>query len=74
MSEIGMSHAGVIVQSGNDNKNYRGIVMKNGLTALLIQDLNTVKSAVSLSVAVGKYLNIPLKFKLIIGNISYSLM
>ncbi|XP_060867052.1 insulin-degrading enzyme isoform X2 [Metopolophium dirhodum] len=42
-----------IEKSIGDSRIYRGLVMKNGLTALLISDPDTDKSAASLSVAVG---------------------
>ncbi|CAH1739015.1 unnamed protein product [Aphis gossypii] len=42
-----------IEKSIGDSRIYRGLEMKNGLTALLISDPDTDKSAVSLSVAVG---------------------
>lgn len=42
-----------IDKSIGDSRIYRGLVMKNGLTALLISDPDTDKSAASLSVAVG---------------------
>jgi len=42
-------------KSIGDSRIYRGLVMKNGLTALLISDPDTDKSAASLSVAVGKF-------------------
>lgn len=44
-----------IEKSIGDSRIYRGLVMKNGLTALLISDPDTDKSAASLSVAVGKF-------------------
>lgn len=43
-----------IEKSIGDSRIYRGLVLKNGLTALLISDPDTDKSAASLSVAVGK--------------------
>lgn len=43
-----------IEKSIGDSRLYRGLVLKNGLTALLISDPDTDKSAASLSVAVGK--------------------
>ncbi|KAL5238798.1 hypothetical protein ACI65C_006208 [Semiaphis heraclei] len=42
-----------IEKSIGDSRIYRGLVMKNGLTALLISDPDTDNSAASLSVAVG---------------------
>lgn len=42
-----------IEKSAGDSRVYRGLVLKNGLTALLISDPETDKSAASLSVAVG---------------------
>ncbi|XP_050542253.1 insulin-degrading enzyme isoform X2 [Daktulosphaira vitifoliae] len=42
-----------IEKSIGDSRLYRGLVLKNGLTALLISDPDTDKSAASLSVAVG---------------------
>ncbi|XP_025191537.1 insulin-degrading enzyme-like [Melanaphis sacchari] len=42
-----------IEKSIGDSRIYRGLVMKNGLTALLISDPETDMSAASLSVAVG---------------------
>lgn len=44
-----------IDKSIGDSRVYRGLVMKNGLIALLISDPDTDKSAASLSVAVGKF-------------------
>lgn len=43
-----------IEKSVGDSRVYRGLVLKNGLTALLISDPDTDKSAASLSVAVGE--------------------
>jgi len=43
-----------IQKSIGDSRIYRGLVLRNGLTALLISDPDTDKSAASLSVAVGK--------------------
>ncbi|VVC24105.1 Metalloenzyme, LuxS/M16 peptidase-like,Peptidase M16, N-terminal,Peptidase M16, zinc-binding site [Cinara cedri] len=37
----------------NDSRIYRGLVLKNGLTTLLISDLDTEQSVASLVVAVG---------------------
>lgn len=42
-----------IEKSVGDSRVYRGLVLKNGLTALLVSDPDTDKSAASLSVAVG---------------------
>ncbi|XP_025418538.1 insulin-degrading enzyme-like isoform X2 [Sipha flava] len=42
-----------IEKSLGDSRIYRGLILKNGLTALLISDPDTDKSAASLSVAVG---------------------
>lgn len=44
-----------IAKSVGDSRVYRGLILKNGLTALLISDPDTDKSAASLSVAVGKF-------------------
>jgi len=44
-----------IEKSNSDSRIYRGLVLKNGLTALLISDPDTDISAASLSVAVGKF-------------------
>lgn len=44
-----------IEKSAGDSRFYRGLVMKNGFTALLISDPDTDISAASLSVAVGKF-------------------
>lgn len=44
-----------IEKSVGDSRIYRGLLMKNGLTALLISDPDTDKSAASLSVAVGMF-------------------
>lgn len=43
-----------IKKSVSDSRVYRGLVLKNGLTVLLISDPETDLSAASLSVAVGK--------------------
>lgn len=48
-----------IEKSKNDQRSYRGIVLKNGLNALLISDPSSVTAAVSMSVAVGKTRNFP---------------
>lgn len=42
-----------IEKSACDSRKYRGLVLKNGLTAMLISDPDTDNSAASLSVAVG---------------------
>lgn len=42
-----------IEKSIGDSRIYRGLVLNNGLTVLLISDPDTDKSAASLSVAVG---------------------
>jgi len=55
MSEKVESRIDDIEKSIGDSRIYRGLVMKNGLTALLISDPDTDKSAASLSVAVGKF-------------------
>lgn len=47
-----------IEKSVGDSRIYRGLVLKNGLTALLISDPDTDKSAASLSVAVGRFFKI----------------
>lgn len=46
----------IVEKSKYDKRLYRGIVLKNGLTALLISDPDATTSSASLSVAVGKFL------------------
>jgi hypothetical protein len=43
-----------IVKSASDNRNYRALVLPNELQVMLISDMETDRSAASLSVAVGK--------------------
>lgn len=43
-----------IEKSASDQREYRGLILKNKLKVLLISDKKTFKSAVSLSVGVGK--------------------
>ncbi|MDQ2077063.1 insulinase family protein [Marinimicrobium sp. ABcell2] len=48
-----------IETSDNDPREYRHIVLDNGMEAMLVSDANTEVSAVSLSVGVGSYHNPP---------------
>lgn len=52
--------ASVVVEtSDNDPREYRHVVLDNGLEVMLVNDANTEVSAVSLSVGVGSYHNPP---------------
>src|SRR5690625_6423711 len=52
--------ASVVVEtSDNDAREYRHVVLDNGLEVMLVNDANTEVSAVSLSVGVGSYHNPP---------------
>ncbi|VVC34289.1 Hypothetical protein CINCED_3A004705 [Cinara cedri] len=53
MSDLVEQRIDDIEKSIGDSRVYRGLVLKNGLTALLVSDPDTDKSAASLSVAVG---------------------
>lgn len=41
-----------------DLRQYRTLILSNGISVLLISDPNSTQSAVSLSISVGKYYNI----------------
>jgi protease III len=49
----------VVETSDNDPREYRHLVLDNGMEVLLVSDANTEVSAVSLSVGVGSYHNPP---------------
>lgn len=44
-----------ISKSPNDNRDYRGLLLRNNMKVLLISDRTTHKSAASMNVQVGKY-------------------
>lgn len=56
MSDIVEQRIDNIEKSAKDTRQYRGIKLKNGFTALLISDPNTDDSAVSLSLSVGEFI------------------
>lgn len=49
----------VVYKSPNDSRQYRFIVLKNGLSVLLVSDPDTDKAAASLSVNIGSFDNPP---------------
>lgn len=48
-----------IQKAGFDDREYRGVILSNGLRVMLISDPSTDLSAASLSVACGSYLDPP---------------
>ena len=54
-----MKNFSKIIQSKNDKRIYKNTILKNNLSCLLISDKETVKSAASITVKVGYYLDPP---------------
>jgi insulysin len=50
-----MRTCNTIIKSPYDTRSYRGLVLDNGLTCLLISDTSTTKSSAAVNVSAGSY-------------------